>query len=194
MSEETDKTEERQREFFLQAVFEETLSLDKKREQGFVKLELFASEERFDTASYFGEIARAVAEGSTCTRRQVGAIVVLEDRIVGAGYNGAVFGMPDCRQGACPRGRLGYDEVPAFANYDWPGTPGFCIAIHAEARALAPLSIRDTRGATVYVTDEPCAGCRKSMGIAEVARVVWPGGQLVGTEIITWNTNKEERE
>ena len=33
------------------------------------------------------------------------------------------------------RGRLGYDEIPGLGDYDRPGTPGFCIAIHAEVLA-----------------------------------------------------------
>lgn len=147
---------------------------------------------RLSRDDYYLGVAKAAADRSTCTRRQVGAAVVSgEDRIIGTGYNGAAAGMPDCLQGACPRGRLGYDEVPALGDYDRPGTPGFCVAIHAEANALVPLSLRDTKGATVYVTDEPCAGCRKSMATAQVARVVWPDGQLVGSEIVTWDTTTE---
>ena len=136
---------------------------------------------------YMLGIAEAAAGRASCTRRRVGAVVVDNDHlIIGTGYNGAPSGMPDCLEGACPRGRLGYDEVPALGDYDRPGTPGFCIAVHAEANALNHLT-RSAKGATMYITDEPCAGCRKYMKSAGIARVVWPEGELVGVDIVTWD-------
>ena len=38
---------------------------------------------------YFMQICRVVATRSTCLRRQVGAILVSERRILSTGYNGA---------------------------------------------------------------------------------------------------------
>lgn len=103
---------------------------------------------------YFLGIAQAVGARAKCTRRQVGAVLVIDHRLIATGYNGAAPGRPDCLEGACPRGRLGYGEVPAFSDYDQPGTPGFCIAIHAEVNALL-FAVRDTAGAVAYITDEP---------------------------------------
>jgi dCMP deaminase len=40
-----------------------------------------------------------------CTRSQVGALIVVNKRIVGLGYNGTRPGAPGCLDGACPRGR-----------------------------------------------------------------------------------------
>ncbi|MDD4765002.1 MAG: deaminase, partial [Atribacterota bacterium] len=37
---------------------------------------------------YFMEIARLVASRSTCLRRQVGAVIVKDRRILTTGYNG----------------------------------------------------------------------------------------------------------
>ncbi|HOQ28650.1 MAG TPA: cell division protein DedD, partial [Armatimonadota bacterium] len=71
---------------------------------------------------YFVGIARAVAARAKCTRRQVGAVLVLGRRIIATGYNGAAPGRPDCLQGACPRGMLSYDDVPGLGDYDRPGT------------------------------------------------------------------------
>ena len=134
---------------------------------------------RLSWDEYGLSLAKATAGRVACTRRRVGAVVMDEcHRIIGTGYNGAPAGMPDCLEGACPRGRFGYDEVPAFADYDRPGTPGYCIAIHAEVNALNYLT-RSAEGVTVYITDEPCAGCREYMHRAGVARVVWPGGEYV---------------
>lgn len=127
---------------------------------------------------YFLGIAEAVSARAKCTRRRVGAVLVGPDhRIIATGYNGAAPGRPDCLEGACPRGRLGYDEVPGLGDYDRPGAPGFCIAIHAEVNALL-FSTRDTKGATAYVTDQPCPGCRKALAAAGIVRAVWPTGSM----------------
>lgn len=135
---------------------------------------------------YFLGIAAAVSARAKCTRRRVGAVLVYEHRIIATGYNGAAPGRPDCLEGACPRGRLGYAEVPAFSDYDVPGTPGFCIAIHAEVNALL-FATRDTAGCTAYVTDQPCPGCRKALAAAGVVRAVWPGGQFDVDELVDWS-------
>lgn len=127
-----------------------------------------------DWDDYFMGIARAVSARAKCTRRQVGAVLVdTNHRIIGTGYNGAPPGQPECTEGACPRGRLGYDEVAASSDYDRSGTPGYCIAVHAELNALL-FATRDTAGATIYITDEPCPGCRKAIAAAGVSRAVYP--------------------
>lgn len=101
---------------------------------------------------YFFKIAEVAALRSTCTRRQVGAVLVDWDTkmVLGLGYNGAPPGEPHCTDGACPRGLKSYDEVPAFSNYD------NCIAVHAEVNALraAPGS-----GNIMFITCQPCEDC-----------------------------------
>ena len=134
---------------------------------------------------YFLGIAAAVSARAKCTRRRVGAVLVHEHRIIATGYNGAAPGRPDCLEGACPRGRLGYAEVPAFSDYDVPGAPGFCIAIHAEVNALL-FATRDTKGATAYITDPPCPGCRKALAAAGIVRAVWPGGSHDRPGLTDW--------
>ncbi|MFZ2625871.1 MAG: deaminase [Propionibacterium sp.] len=133
---------------------------------------------------YFLGIAQAVSARAKCTRRKVGAVLVGSDhRIIATGYNGAAPGRPDCLQGACPRGLLRYDEVPGLGDYDRPGTPGFCIAIHAEVNALL-FATRDTKGATAFITDQPCPGCRKALAAAGIVRAVWPEGQMDQEQIV----------
>lgn len=135
---------------------------------------------------YFLGIATAVAARAKCTRRRVGAVLVIDHRIIATGYNGAAPGQPDCLVGACPRGSLSYDQVPGLGDYDRPGTPGFCIAIHAEVNALL-FATRDTKGATAYITDPPCPGCRKALAAAGIVRAVFPGGELDAGRIIDWS-------
>ena len=82
-------------------------------------------------------------------------------------------------------GALDYEAVPALGDYDRPGTPGFCIAIHAEVNALL-FATRDTKGATAYITDPPCPGCRKALAAAGIVRAVWPGGEHDRAGLTTW--------
>ena len=135
---------------------------------------------------YFLGIATAVGVRAKCTRRKVGALLVHDRRIIATGYNGAAPGRPGCLEGACPRGLLGYGEVPAFSDYDVPGSPGFCIAIHAEVNALL-FAVRDTAGAMAYITDEPCPGCRKALAAAGIVRAVWPGGEYSADQLVDWS-------
>jgi dCMP deaminase len=118
---------------------------------------------------YFLGIAAAVARRADCTRRQVGAVVVAGRRIVACGYNGAPAGQPGCTEGACPRGKSG---VPPGSSYDTG--PGTCIAVHAEANALLYAGHGQCRDAVLYVTHQPCDGCRRLIGGAGITRVVTP--------------------
>ncbi|MCK4823962.1 cytidine deaminase, partial [bacterium] len=52
---------------------------------------------------YFMAIAKMVAKRSTCLRRQVGAILVKERRILSTGYNGAPAGLRHCEEVGCLR-------------------------------------------------------------------------------------------
>lgn len=108
-----------------------------------------------------------------CTRRRIAAILVKDNRIVGHGYNGMAPGKPGCLQGACPRGRLSYDELAAYASYDIG--PGRCRAVHAEINCIASARPEDRPGSCIYVTDEPCAPCTNAIERFEIARVVIPG-------------------
>ena len=54
---------------------------------------------------YFLEIARLTSKRSTCIRRQVGAVLVKDNRIVTTGYNGAPAGLKHCEEVGCIRGK-----------------------------------------------------------------------------------------
>jgi len=127
--------------------------------------------ERPDWDTYFLGVAAAVSIRADCSRRQVGCVIVDEDhRIIATGYNGAPAGEPGCLAGYCPRGRLTEEEARSVEkNYDFG--PYYCIAVHAEANAL--LHARTScKGATVYVTKEPCPACTKLLKAAGISRLV----------------------
>lgn len=159
---------------------------------------------RLDWDDYYLRIADDVALRADCTRRKVGAVLVAKDnRIVSTGYNGSPPGKPGClSDGACPRGRhykkvkwidegpfeiaLGKQETCACGSA-WPCAKavkpgssydtgaGACIALHAEQNCLLRAGT-SAAGGTLYITDEPCGGCRKLIEGAGVARVVWYDG------------------
>lgn len=121
---------------------------------------------------YFLGIAQAVAARADCTRRQVGAVLVKDNHVIGTGYNGAPSGEPGClTAGACPRGQQSKDAVAPGSSYDTGA--GSCVALHAEQNAVLH-AVRSPRGASIYITDEPCDGCARFLRGAGVVRVVTP--------------------
>ncbi len=131
---------------------------------------------RPDWKTYFLSIAEVVATRADCTRRQVGAVIVKDHRIVATGYNGGRAGGPSCQAGQCPRGTKTIEEVPSFeqGNSDYSD----CIAIHAEVNALLYASRSDVEGATLYITCAPCGECEKIIGNSGISVVIWPGGYM----------------
>lgn len=116
---------------------------------------------------YYINIAWVVSSRSNCLRRSVGALIVMERRIVSTGYNGTPFGVKNCDEGGCPR--CASTDVPRQAGYDW------CLCVHAEQNAIA-LAARQgtaTDGASLYVTLRPCFGCLKEAVQAGIREIVY---------------------
>lgn len=117
---------------------------------------------RISKTDYYLGIARAVAQRSTCLRRQYGAIIVKNDEIISTGYNGAARGDTNCCDtGECWREAHG---VPHGEQYEK------CAAVHAEQNAIISASRSKMLGATMYlvglengeeISAEPCEICRK---------------------------------
>ena len=114
--------------------------------------------------NYFLGIARAVAARADCSRAQHGAVIVRENRIISAGYNGAPAGRPGCLSGACPRAN---STVPSLSGYD------NCVSIHAEANAMLYAARTEMVNATLYVTGQPCQWCLKTGAAAGLTRMIW---------------------
>lgn len=117
--------------------------------------------------SYFVAIARLVATRSTCRRRQVGAVMVRERRLVACGFNGAPHRAPHCLDFGCAR-----EGLPSGGRLD------LCRAVHAEANCIAQAARFGAalKGADCYVTCQPCAGCARLLVQAGVERIVWAEG------------------
>jgi dCMP deaminase len=116
----------------------------------------------------FLNIAREIAAASTCTRGNVGAVIVQDRRIVSTGYNGAPPGMPHCTDVGCML--IDYTEADPRLQVIETGCQR---AIHAELNAIAWAARHGvaTDGGIMYCTSEPCLKCAQSIlaaGIGEV--------------------------
>src|SRR5262252_3398742 len=103
------------------------------------------------------EIALVVKQRSTCLRRQVGAVLALDGRVLSTGYNGAPSGVPHC--------------TPYNCNAEKP-----CLdTIHAEANAIAFAARHgiSTRGAFLYCTASPCRECAKLLINAGITQLYY---------------------
>jgi dCMP deaminase len=115
---------------------------------------------------YYMGIARAVSARSNCVRRRVGALIVVQNAIIGAGYNGTPLGVRNCSDGGCPRC---LSDAPPGQGYD------SCICVHAEQNAIV-LSARHgtaTNGGALYTTLRPCFGCAKEAIQAGIREIVF---------------------
>ena len=73
-------------------------------------------------------IARDIAQRSTCLRAIAGAIVVKNDAIISQGYSGSPRGEPNCNDmGVCERDRL---CIEPGKNYE------ICRSLHAEMNCI----------------------------------------------------------
>lgn len=112
----------------------------------------------------YAKIVCAVAELSTCPRREAGALAVgLHSRVVGIGYNGVPKGKawPHCTVIPCPGVK------------DPPGDTTNCYAIHAEANLLLNCGNVD-EVQEVYLTSSPCKTCALQLvNLPNLQRVGW---------------------
>lgn len=127
---------------------------------------------------YFLNIAHAVSLRAKCRRRSVGAVIVdNENRILSTGYAGFPSGLPDCLDGACPRGLSKKGEIPPDAPYENPNTAGYCPSIHAEMNAVH-YARTNLNNCIIYITDKPCPGCQKQLAAVGIIKAVWPEGNI----------------
>ena len=113
---------------------------------------------------YFLQLARQAATRSTCLRRQVGALLVRDRRVLATGYNGAPRGVAHCLDVGCLREQLG---IPSGERHE------LCRAIHAEQNAVIQAAVHGVaiEGATLYATHQPCVLCAKMLincGVREI--------------------------
>lgn len=110
---------------------------------------------RPDWNHYFLNIAEIIATRATCPRKQFGAVITIENKIVSTGYNGSPSGTPHC-----------YDVGCLMEN-------NHCVrTIHAEINAIVTAKC-NLNGATLYSKGLPCYNCTKQIIQSGIKKVVY---------------------
>lgn len=104
------------------------------------------------------------ANGSTCTQRRVGAVIVRDGVILASGFNGPTPSVRDCYKEGCIRRKRGISSG---------NQQEVCYAVHAEQNCIINAARRqiDIQGATLYCTLTPCSVCARLLiasGIREI--------------------------
>jgi dCMP deaminase len=122
---------------------------------------------------YFMLIAKLVSTRSTCNSRPTGAVLVKDKQLLATGYNGSMPGAPHCLDQVMPDGspycHRRAMKVPDVDKYN------YCRASHAEANAIAQAARYGVaiKGASLYVTLQPCFVCVKLLATAQIERVYY---------------------
>ncbi len=107
------------------------------------------------------EVVDVIARRSTCLRKKVGAVIVVEGRIISHGYNGVVSGAEHCIDtGRCLK--------------DLAGREDYKPCVHAEQNAICLCARRGLAvgGGTMYVNADICLTCAKLIVSCAISRVV----------------------
>lgn len=96
--------------------------------------------------------AQLISRRSACSRLNVGCVLVRDNRIVSAGYNGFLPGAPHHS-----RVHDGHEQA----------------TVHAEQNAIADCARRgvSTDGCVCYVTHYPCLNCAKILAAAGIREI-----------------------
>jgi dCMP deaminase len=118
-------------------------------------------------------VARVIAKRGRCAFASVGAVIVTKDnRIDSASYNGPPAGLytPGTCESWCPRFRgIEAGTISRGGNYSE------CVALHAEANAVARSNWSEIQLGTIYTSAAMCMGCAQlvcNTGIKRVVHVV----------------------
>ncbi|MBU0982026.1 AAA family ATPase [Patescibacteria group bacterium] len=128
---------------------------------------------------YYLSLAKSVCRRATCTKVEIGAVIIKDDQVVATGYCGAPRGTKSSQEhGFCLRKKLG---IPSGQRYE------MCRSVHAEQNAIinAARSGVSLLGGDMYIYgkafgDEsappidafPCFICKKMLINCGLKRVV----------------------
>ena len=143
---------------------------------------------RTDKNNYYLDIAQTVSERGTCLRRNYGAIIVKNDRIVSTGYTGAPRGRKNCIDiNFCNREA---NNIPSGERYE------LCRSVHAESNCIISASREAMLGGTLYLVGvdfktgnlvenaTSCAMCRRLIINAGIDKVIIRNTPTEYTEVI----------
>lgn len=131
--------------------------------------------------TYYMDLAVAVEKGADCLGTKVGAVIVLEDRVISTGYNGTPTAFKNCKEGGCVRcqdrawERDGKPELIVDKAHKAGQALDRCVCVHAEQNAFitaARFGIA-VDGGVLYTTQSPCFSCLKESIQAGITRIVY---------------------
>ena len=107
---------------------------------------------RIDWDTYFMSLAFLIASRSSCSRLNVGCVLVKDTRVISVGYNGFLPKSP-------------HNSIVVNGHEQ--------ATVHAEQNAVSDCAKRgiSCNGSTAYITHYPCINCFKilvSSGITEI--------------------------
>lgn len=133
-------------------------------------------DKNFNRDDYYLRIAEVVASAGTCVRRNYGAVIVKDNRIVSVGYTGSPSGTVNCCDtGKCKRQEM---NIPSGQRYE------LCKSVHAEQNAIINGNPLQMKGATLYLCgidaetnmvlpkSQPCEMCKRAIINAGISTVV----------------------
>ena len=122
--------------------------------------------QRPDWDHYFMKIAEVAATRSNCSRRQVAAVIVRDNRIISTGYNGTPRGIKNCFEGGCPRCA---SDTPSGEKL------GECLCSNGEENAIVQAAYHGiaVKDSILYTTFSPCLLCAKMIINAGIREVVY---------------------
>lgn len=109
---------------------------------------------RITREEFYKEAALLISRRSSCLKRPVGAILLIDNRIIAQGYNGVLPGVDPLE---------GIDE------------DGITHTVHAEANIIAFCAKHgiSTNGATIYITLSPCEKCAELIVQSGIMKVFY---------------------
>ena len=114
----------------------------------------WSNNERLSWNEYFMSIALLIASRSPSDRLKVGSLIVKDNRIISAGYNGFPSGAPH--------------ESIMRDNHEQN-------TLHSEQNAIADAARRGVsiEGSSIYVTHYPCINCAKFIIASGIKNIVY---------------------
>lgn len=133
---------------------------------------------------YYMHVATAVETGADCLGTSVGAVLVLDNRVISTGYNGTPASFPNCSEGGCIRCHDSWllkqgreDEMTDPAHISGAALDR-CICVHGEQNAFitaARFGIR-VEGSTLYTTQSPCLNyLKEAVRLVSIGSCIRPG-------------------
>lgn len=109
---------------------------------------------RISWDEYFLSIAFLISSRSACNRLKVGSVIVKDNRILSAGYNGFLPGAPHISR--------------IRDNHEM-------ATIHSEVNAITDCAKRGVsiQGSKIYITHYPCINCFKSIAASGITEIIY---------------------